>query len=245
LKNDSLIKKSGQEKEGGGGVMPLQKSKGNMYPWVTHTHCHLGGECPHKCVYCYVKSFPFRPPKYQGELRLIEKELDVNYGEGKTIFIENCNDMMAIDVDLEWIIKILKHCLKFPENKYVFQSKNPARFLTMDEFFPDDSLFGTTIETNRFYPQLSYAPSRGDRKIAMEKLNKRKFVTIEPIVDFDVQIFAEGLDCIRPEFVNIGADSKGHNLPEPPIEKVYALIEKLKGYGIEVREKHNLERLKP
>ena len=31
--------------------------------------------------------------KYKGPLRLIEKELAVNYGTGKTIFIEHCNDL--------------------------------------------------------------------------------------------------------------------------------------------------------
>lgn len=31
--------------------MSLKKSTGNMYPWVTHTHTHLGGECSHKCVF--------------------------------------------------------------------------------------------------------------------------------------------------------------------------------------------------
>lgn len=25
--------------------MPLNKSKGQMYDWVTHTYSHLGGEC--------------------------------------------------------------------------------------------------------------------------------------------------------------------------------------------------------
>jgi hypothetical protein len=40
--------------------MPLKKSEGNMYPWVTHTHSHLAGACPHECK-CYVqmaKKFP-------------------------------------------------------------------------------------------------------------------------------------------------------------------------------------------
>ena len=36
--------------------MGLTKSKGNMYPWVTHTHANLGGECPHKCRYCILKA---------------------------------------------------------------------------------------------------------------------------------------------------------------------------------------------
>lgn len=223
--------------------MSLKKSKGNMYPWVTHTHSHLGGECPHKCSYCYVKSFPFRPAKYQGELRLIEKELLVNYGTGKTIFIENCNDMMAKSVPQEFINKIVMHCLKWPENDYVFQTKNPARYLTMDSLFPERSLFGCTIETNRYYSLMGNAPAPSDRFLAMRELSRRKFITIEPILDFDVNCLASWIDIIRPEFVNIGADSKHHNLPEPTTDKIHSLIAKLNGYGIGIREKHNLERL--
>jgi len=107
--------------------MPLTKSKGNMYPWVTHTHCHLGGECPHKCVYCYVDNPRFgRPEKYQGELRLIEAEFAVKYGSGKTIFIENCNDLFAEGVSDEYIRRVLAHCRTWPDNTYVFRPRTPA-----------------------------------------------------------------------------------------------------------------------
>lgn len=41
--------------------MALTKSKGNMYPWVTHTHTHLRGECPHGCRYCYVQAMERGP----------------------------------------------------------------------------------------------------------------------------------------------------------------------------------------
>jgi len=222
--------------------MSLKKSVGNMYSWVTHTHSHLGGQCPHKCVYCYVKSFPFKPAKYQGELRLIEKELLVNYGEGKTIFIENCNDLFAPAVPLFFIKKIFEHCCQYPRNTYVFQTKNPARYLTMDTLFPKDSIFGCTIETNRPMA-VSKAPTPLSRMHAMEELKTRKFITIEPVLDFDVDILAAWVDRIRPEFLNLGADSKGHGLPEPTIEKIVAFTEKLKKYGIELREKHNLQRL--
>ncbi len=225
--------------------MPLKKSVGNMYPWVTHTHCHLGGECPHKCVYCYVKSFPFRPPKYQGELRLIEKELTVNYGEGKTIFIENCNDMFANEVPHSMICRILEHCIEWPDNTYVFQTKNPVRYHEYRNLdaFPEKVMLGTTIETNRAI-EGSAAPLTFNRAFAMSAISYPKFITVEPILDFDVDILASWIFNVNPKFVNIGADSKGHNLPEPPVEKVYALIDKLKGYGIEIREKHNLNRLK-
>ena len=61
--------------------MPLKKSEGNMYAWVTHTHSHLAGKCPHECVYCYVsqmaKKFPNMRARYSGPIRLIEDELNV------------------------------------------------------------------------------------------------------------------------------------------------------------------------
>lgn len=230
--------------------MPLKESKGNMYPWVTHTHTHLGGECPHKCVYCYVDSPRWgRPKRYTGDLRLLEREFSVRYGSGKTIFIENCNDLFAADVPDKFIIRILNHCLLFPENSYVFQTKNPARYFSLfpGSFFPPNSIFGCTIETNREIPaEISLAPQPETRMLLMEKLPGcvRKFITIEPVLDFDVDILASWIARIRPEFLNLGADSKGHGLPEPTFEKIMAFTEKLQEYGIELREKHNLIRLK-
>lgn len=231
----------------------LKKSVGNMYPWVTHTHAHLGGECPHKCSYCYVDHPAWgRPGKYTGPLRLIENEFSINYGAGRTIFIENCNDLFAMDVPVRFIMRILGHCLNFPENTYVFQTKNPVRYLSIDSFarlenirpiFPDRSIYGVTIESNRYYPEISKAPSPPVRMKAMVELKGRKFVTVEPILDFDPDILGRWIRDISPEFVNIGADSKGHNLPEPGPGKVRRLIELIGEAGIEIREKHNLNRL--
>lgn len=214
--------------------------------WVTHTHTHLGGECPHKCTYCYVNSLPFgRPERYKGALRIIENELSVRYGTGKTIFIEHCNDLFAAEVSQDFINRIIHHCNKWPENTYVFQTKNPARYLTMDSLFPDGTILGSTIETNREIPGISKAPSPKDRMLAMEKLEARKFLTLEPIMNFDVDILAAWVDRIRPEFINLGADSKKNNLPEPTVDKIMQLVSKLAEYGIELREKHNLARLRP
>lgn len=219
--------------------------EGNMYPWVDFMHCHLGGECPHKCSYCYVNNPKWgRPDRYKGEIRIIESELKVKYGSGKTIFMEYKNDFLAKEVSDELIFKIIDHAFKFPDNTYVWQSKNPARFLTMDRMFPVKSILGTTIETNRDIPkEISLAPRPEERMLAMEKLKGRKFLTVEPVMDFDVDILASWIDRIRPEFLNLGADSKNHHLPEPTVDKVYALTNKLHEYGIELREKYNLNRL--
>lgn len=217
--------------------MSLNKSKGNMYEFVTHTHSHLGGECPRKCTYCYVDSFRHRVPKYQGKLKLIEKELLVNYGKGKTIFIEHCNDLFAKAVPDDYIFKILEHCYRFPDNIYVFQTKNPLRYLSIGETLPEHSILGTTVETNRRLPDIGNVPQPYERINALISvgLTAKTFITIDPILDFDINIFAEWIKIASPSFVNIGADSKRHNLPEPSMEKVQALIDKLKEYGIEVR----------
>lgn len=225
--------------------MPLRKSVGQMYPWVTHMHSHLGGECLHKCVYCYVDNPRFgRPERYKGKLRLIEWEFNTNYGEKNTIFIEYKNDLFAKEIPQYFINKIIHHCLQYPDNIYVFQTKNPVRYLTMDEFFPADSILGTTIETNRIISNISTAPIPEERYKAMLKVKGRKFITIEPVLDFDVDILAGWIAEINPEFLNLGADSKNHHLPEPTVSKIHALVGKLKEYGIELREKHNLNRLK-
>jgi hypothetical protein len=101
------------------------------------------------------------------------------------------------------------------------------------------------METNREIDGISNAPSPVDRALSMLYIaGFPKFVTIEPVLDFDVHLFASLINGVQPFFVNLGADSKGHNLSEPTVEKIMQLTEKLKEYGIELREKHNLERLK-
>ena len=229
--------------------MPLKKSAGNMYPCVTSTHSFLGGECPHKCSYCYVDNPRFgRAERYTGPIRLIEAEFKVNYGTGKTIFIEHMNDLFAKEVPSEFIARIFEHCHKWPDNTYVFQTKNPARYMEGTfGVWPSKIILGTTVETNRDTPGISVAPTPKDRLAAMARLyhGTKKFITIEPVLDFDVDELASKIAAANPFFVNLGADSKNHNLPEPTVEKIMALVAKLAEYGIELREKHNLQRLKP
>lgn len=224
--------------------MGLKKSKGNMYDWVTHTHAHLGGECPHRCSYCYVDNpHSGRPKRYTGDLCLVEEEFSVSYGSGKTVFIENCNDLFAKEVPDAFIHRILSHCNTWPLNTFVFQTKNPDRYLEWSDLFPHGSVLGTTIETNR--ETSGKAPKTTERAKSMLFLPKKfkRFVTIEPIMDFDVDILAWWIIDIKPDFLNIGADSKNKGLIEPTKEKILAFVETLRKGGVEVREKHNLSRI--
>lgn len=227
--------------------MPLKKSHGNMYDWVTHMHSHLGGECPHKCVYCYVQKNRFGvSPRYQGAPRLIEEELKVDYGSGKVIFIEHMNDMFANEIPLPWQTRILWHCRSFPENKYIFQTKNPQSAYYLNHLFPNDFMIGTTLETDLSITNISQAPSPFSRYLGLKKWQLEGvsiFITIEPILDFDVNELSDWIIGISPAFVNIGADSKGCRLPEPSKEKVLELINILQKNNIIIKKKVNLRRL--
>ena len=64
--------------------MALTKSRGNMYPFVTHTWNAIKGICFHDCPYCYMKKFDGLLP-----IRFDPKELEVNLGNGNFIFVGN------------------------------------------------------------------------------------------------------------------------------------------------------------
>jgi len=218
--------------------MALNKQKGNMYAFVTHTWNAVKGKCPHDCEYCYMKEFP------QGELKFDEKELKTDLGEGNFIFVGSSCDMFADAVPSQWILDTLIHCNRYQNNTYLFQTKNPKRFQEFQRLFPENTIIGTTIETNR-ENDLANCPSRAERVefISIDyPVLKRKMITIEPIMDFDVPKLTEWIGAIRPEWVNIGADSKNHNLPEPSRFKIDLLITALEKIT-KVKRKDNLARI--
>ena len=218
----------------------MNKQKGNMYPWVTHTWNPIKGRCPHRCCYCYMK-------KYWNKLKepyLDEKCLKDNLGSGNIIFVGSSIDMWANDIPDDWILKVLSHCRKYPNNTYLFQSKNPFRFSRFRDQFPPNTILGTTLETNRDY-NFSKAPQPRLRVEALKSWNGTgmvKMVSIEPIMDFDLDKFISMIALCEPVFVSIGADSKRNNLPEPPKEKIVKLISELRKVT-KVRLKNNLKRL--
>jgi hypothetical protein len=68
------------------------------------------------------------------------------------------------------------------------------------------------------------------------------YVTIEPILDFDLQDMVALIKACEPNQVNIGADSGNNHLPEPSKEKLLALIDALKEFTV-IDKKTNLQRL--
>jgi hypothetical protein len=190
---------------------------------------------------------------------LIEEEFKVNYGSGSTIFIEHMNDLWAKEVPGEIIKRVLAHCCTWPDNTYVFQTKNPMRYGTFyfpdapilnSLLFPPNCILGITIETNRTIEGISEAPTPEQRyRDFMDVCHLfgnriKKFLTIEPVLAFDLGVFTRWIADIKPDFLNLGADSKSHGLPEPTVKDIMALVDRLHENGADLREKHNLKRLK-
>jgi len=221
--------------------MALNISRGNMYTFVTHTWNTVKGKCPHDCSYCYMQRFGERPPA-----RFDRSELRTNLGNGNFIFVGSGNDMFAADIPGEWINETLNHCAGF-NNKYLFQTKNPARFLDFIQspLILQKAQLCTTIETNRWYPEImKHSPTPHERVAAMELASKsvQTLVTIEPILDFDLDELVGLIRQCNPIQVNIGADSGNNKLPEPDKQKVTALIHELKQFTV-IDQKRNLGRI--
>ena len=213
----------------------LKRSKGNMYPWVTHTFNPVAGRCPHQCAYCYASPNWGREPYLKNGLEKI------NLGEDRTIFVCAGIDLFAEGIPYGFAVAVINKCVEYDKNIYLFQSKNPRE---MSKFcYPTDVIFGTTIESNVWRPELSKAPPPAERAGDLMMCGGGdRMVSIEPIMDFDVDPMLELMRLIMPTFVSIGADSKRHNLPEPPARKVFDLVLELRKFT-EVKLKSNLDRI--
>ena len=224
----------------------MNKQKGNMYSFIDYTWNPLAGQCPHRCSYCSTKKylrFPVISEKYSGKLRIIKSEFK-NLKSNKKIFVCSQNDLFASSVPDIIISDILLHCRKYPENTYLFQSKNPARFLSYA--FPENSILCTTIESNRNIDNYN-VPTMINRAVAIRDLFDypyyKTMVTIEPIMDFDLKEMVELIDIARPNIIHIGAVTGNNKIQEPSTENVCRLVEILSSYNLELILKSNLKRL--
>ena len=217
--------------------MSLNVRTGNMYRFVSHTWNAVKGKCEHDCAYCYMKKLGAGK-----DIRLDRYEFRTNLGCNNFIFVGSGTDLFAENVPSEWILETLDYCNYF-ENKYLFQSKNPERILKfIDHPVFRKSFVCTTLESNRDYKEfMGNTPSIEDRVLAMEKIaekNINTLVTIEPIMDFDLDELLELIKKCKPIQVNIGKNtSKDVKLPHPTGEKTKEFIIELRKFTkVEIKD---------
>lgn len=236
--------------------MPISKAAGNMYDWITHTHSHLRGACPHACPYCYVQTIDhrFRSTHHQGPVRLADAELAADYASDRILcearaaghdtpihFIEHTNDLFARGVRDEYRHEILRHTRQAPACNFVFQTKDPMVMQGWIPHMPPRVILGITIESDTLH--VGNTPDPLERGRHFLALPSPRFITIEPVLRFSPW-FAAWIAGLRPDFVNIGADSKHTpGLPEPTAAELRRLLDTLTAAGIQIRTKRNLARL--
>jgi len=192
----------------------------------------------------------------------------------KTIFCNAFGDISHAPIDI--VKQIMEVIEKHKKKTFYIQTKNPIVYCSWEREFdiPDNVVLGTTIESNREkweylpsvhhvpycvidYTDISRAPSTFHRYISMSRKRRRipkplfkhdrRFLTYEPILDFDLETMVKWAKEIVPEFVYIGYDNHGvkvkpwdsrdsYRLPEPPLSKTLKLIEELEKFT-EVRLK--------
>ena len=194
-----------------------------MYLFIDGTWNPIKGLCTFLCTYCYMLGI-YKRFKQNTTMRLDQKELQTKLGSDKFIFIGSSTDMWSYPVESSWIAQVLDRCLSYPDNKYLFQSKSPKRFLGFLEHplmsaLKEQLVFATTIETNRDISAFSKADSIEERVAAMTRLRELGYqvmITVEPVMQFDFAELVAMLRQIAPCQVNIGSNSnKAVKLPEP------------------------------
>lgn len=218
-----------------------------MFKTITRTWNPFTG-CRFDCSYCWARKLVEGRLQPQGKKyrhgfipSFHPKELNRRFKPGEFVFVSDMGDIAFAPYKEQ--LAILERVYQFPDTRFLFQSKNPAILISLDYEAPTIYL-GTTLETNRDYP-FTKAPPPFQRYTAMRKLkHSHKFISLEPILDFDLPVLVRWLEQIQPEIVEVGVDNYRNRLSEPPWEKVEALLESLRKFVPRVVEKNSLERLR-
>lgn len=220
-----------------------------MFKEVTKTWSPVTG-CNHACIYCWAKRLAETRlkhlPQYQNGFRpyFVVKELNRHFNSG-TIFVSSMGDLFGQWMPEEWILSVLDTIRRSPDATFYLLTKNPCMYHYFIEQFRElpNVVLGVTIESNYIPIGISKADRPAVRAGLMQDLprNLKRFVSIEPILEFNKIAFLTLIKMCNPAFVYIGYDNWNNHLPEPYLSKVKDLIARLEKFT-EVRIKTLRER---
>lgn len=131
------------------------------------------------------------------------------WSEPRTIFVCSMADLFGDWVPTEWIKQVFEGCEEAPQHRFLFLTKNPARYIELAEkdILPDgaDNMwFGSTVTT----PETEFFFSGGHNT----------FLSIEPILKpFHGLLDAGERACEKTDWIIIGAETgnrKGKVIPK-------------------------------
>lgn len=222
-----------------------------MFDFVTITKNPLGGDC-YGCEYCYIHGkrgmkvrFEHIRNKYSGEPKLYDSVLNEKLKEYMLCFPCSSIDYLHPRVSTEMVFRIIEWFERNPNVLFLSLTKNPRRYLEFAEWIPINVILGATIESNINHPKYSKAPLRIERikammDIAKERklINNKRFMSIEPILHFDYELFLSHILQINPNFgIAIGYDNYHYKLQEPSLANTMLLRHRLIHYRFRIFDK--------
>jgi len=245
----------------------MEKKKSLMYGFVDECTSPVGGNyadsigevivgrrplCINDCAYCWATEIKENHPewqKYRGHYRLEASALK-EYPDEAFVFLQDMGDIGDPLIPIEVIKSIFGYIASHPKVTYLLLTKCPEFYLRHVEDLKrlPNIIYGVTIETNRFITsKISKAPPPSWRFSAMKRLrhmtrDPRILVSVEPVMEFDMDSFEASIVELKPWKVACGFDNHPGNhpdvkLPEPKLEKVLELIRRLEARGIDVHRK--------
>lgn len=226
--------------------------------WCDSTWNPVTG-CLHGCKYCYARSIANRFGKNLPDhsyfasmnkgLHSLDNKIDSTpypFGfeptfhtyrmndyikkKGRNIFVCSMADLFGAWVPEEWIEEVFKTCEKAPQHNYLFLTKNPERYIELenDRKLPwaDNFWFGTTVT------KLS------DKYTWFTAKKFHWFLSIEPILE---DLGRMDKKTPKPEWVIIGAETgrrKDKIIPEK--HWIEQIVEDCREYNIPLFMKSSL-----
>jgi len=181
----------------------MQKSK---IEWCDMTWNPVTG-CLHDCEYCYARGIAkrFGDGKFEPDIHFSRLNDPQKVKKPQDVFVCSMADLFGEWVSDKWIETVFKACEKAPHHRYIFLTKNPARYMELanNGKLPqrDNFWYGTTItkcSDSYFY-----------------HYKRNTFLSVEPLMsDFDK---ATPFSLLNIDWVIIGAETgnrKGKVIPQ-------------------------------
>lgn len=207
--------------------------KGKMFGCVTCTFNPIVG-CLHGCKYCWARQLALTKLKHTKKYgdgfypKLWKPAFKRKFKPDDFVFVSDMGDLFGWWVPPERIEQVFKHIKKFPKTTFLLLTKNPERYRSIK--ITVNCVCGATVESDIDHKVSGARPPESRLLHMIMVKHKRKMISIEPIMRFNMRRFVNWLREIKPEFVYVGLDNYNNHLPEPSIEEIDNLIRELEQF---------------
>ena len=166
-----------------------------------------------------------------------------HWKEPRTIFVCSMADLFGDWVPGEWIEQVFEACEAAPQHRYMFLTKNPARFKQLRKNgikLPNDCWIGTSVtrdaeQSDQYTGRTAYLSENWDT-------TARWFVSVEPILERMSRSSIENLTAMR--WVIVGAETGRRNKRVIPEKKwIDEIAEACKRCGTPIFMKESLREI--